>query len=83
MVLSLAAVLVTLWFNKVVPIEKEVKLIAHNINQDLISQIHNAAAFFSPSNASAVNIARILSFCLDNNDPQLTNIESKVAVLYL
>ncbi|XP_042047743.1 histidine kinase CKI1-like [Salvia splendens] len=77
-VLSLAAVLVTLWFNKVVPIEKEVKLIAHNINQDLISQIHNAAAFFSPNNASAVNIARILSFCLDDNDPQLTNIESKV-----
>lgn len=83
MVLSLAAVLVTLWFNKVVPIEKEVKLIAHNINQDLISQIHNAAALFSPNNASTVNIARILSFCLDNNDPQLTNIESKVALVYL
>ncbi|XP_057773669.1 uncharacterized protein LOC130992939 [Salvia miltiorrhiza] len=78
-VLCLAALLITIWFNKVASIEKEVKLIAHSSHQHFISEIHNAAAFFSPNNASAINFARILSFSLDNNnDLHFPNIESKV-----
>lgn len=79
--LSLAALLITIWFNKVAKIEKEVKLLAHNINQEFISEISNAAALFSPNNASSINLARILSFSLQNNDSQFSNIESKVVVM--
>ncbi|XP_057789986.1 histidine kinase CKI1-like [Salvia miltiorrhiza] len=79
-VLSLAGLLITIWFNKVATVEKEVKLIAHNIHQHFISEIHNAAAFFFPNNASAINFARILGFSLDNNNNlPFPNIESKVA----
>ncbi|KAH6837407.1 hypothetical protein C2S53_010809 [Perilla frutescens var. hirtella] len=78
-VLSLAALLITIWFGKVARIEKDVKFVSNNFNQEFISVIQNAAAFFSPNNASAINLARLLSFSLDDNDLHyFTNIQSKV-----
>lgn len=82
-VLSLAALLITIWFIKVARIEKEVKLIAHNMNQEFMFGIQNAAALLSPNNASAINLARILSFSLDDNDLHFPKIESKVSTIFL
>ncbi|KAH6814336.1 hypothetical protein C2S51_023354 [Perilla frutescens var. frutescens] len=77
-VLCLAALLITIWLSKVARIEKDVKFIANNFNQEFTSVIQNAAALFSPNNASAINLARTLSFSLDDNDLHFPNIQSKV-----
>lgn len=84
MVLSLAALLITIWFEKVSKIEEEVKLLSHNIDQEFISEIHNAAAFYSPNNASSsINLGRILNLSLDGNDLRFPDIVSKVVMLSL
>ncbi|KAI3449996.1 hypothetical protein Pfo_006661 [Paulownia fortunei] len=78
-VLSLAGLLIPLWIKRVARIENEVKLIAHNTNQELLFGIQKTATLFSPINASAINLVRVLSSSLDQNDRQFSKIESKVA----
>lgn len=79
-VLSLAGLLIPLWINRLARIENEVKLIAHNTNQELFSGIQKLATLLSPINASAINLVRVLSSSLDENDLQFPKIESKVGV---
>ncbi|KAL0459761.1 UNVERIFIED_CONTAM: Histidine kinase CKI1 [Sesamum latifolium] len=79
-VLSLAGLLIPLWINRVAGIENEVKFIANNINQELLSGVQRTAALFSPINASTINLARLLKSSLDKNDGhRLSKAESVVA----
>ncbi|KAK4418058.1 Histidine kinase CKI1 [Sesamum alatum] len=78
-VLSLASLLIPLWINRVAGIENEVKFIADNINQELLSGVQRTAALFSPVNASTINLVRILKSSLDEHDDlQLSKAESMV-----
>ncbi|KAL6523199.1 hypothetical protein OROGR_016802 [Orobanche gracilis] len=83
MVLSAAGLLIPFWIKRVARIEDEVKLISQNINQELVSRIQRTSTLlFSPINASAVNLARILSSSSsldDVNNLHFSIIESKVA----
>ncbi|KAL0371533.1 UNVERIFIED_CONTAM: Histidine kinase CKI1 [Sesamum angustifolium] len=79
-VLSLAGLLIPLWINRVAGIENEVKFIANNINQELLSGVQRTAALFSPINASTINLARMLKSSLDKNDGRhISKAESMVA----
>ncbi|KAL6555471.1 hypothetical protein OROGR_006729 [Orobanche gracilis] len=83
MVLSAAGLLIPFWIKRVARIEDEVKLISRNTNQGLVSRIQRTSTLlFSPINASAVNLARILSSSSsldDVNNLHFSVIESKVA----
>ncbi|KAK6119743.1 hypothetical protein DH2020_046513 [Rehmannia glutinosa] len=78
-VLSLAGLLIPLWIKRVTKIENEVKLIAHNTNQELVSGIQRTSTLFSPINSSAINLVRILSSSLDISNLEFSIIESQVA----
>ncbi|KAL0435970.1 UNVERIFIED_CONTAM: Histidine kinase CKI1 [Sesamum radiatum] len=78
--LSLAGLLIPLWIKRVAGIENEVKFIANNINQELLSGVRRTAALFSPINASTINLARLIKLSLDKNDGRrLSKAESMVA----
>ncbi|KAL2239050.1 UNVERIFIED_CONTAM: Histidine kinase CKI1 [Sesamum indicum] len=79
-VLSLAGLLIPLWIKRVAGIENEVKFIANNINQELLSGVQRTAALFSPINASTINLARMLKSSLGKNDSRHhSKAESMVA----
>lgn len=78
--LSLAGLLISLWINRVTRIENEVNLIVYNINQELFSGIQRTSTLFSSIDASAINLAHILSSSLDENELRsFSHIQSKVA----
>ncbi|KAL6502790.1 hypothetical protein OROHE_024217 [Orobanche hederae] len=83
MVLSAAGLLIPFWIKRVARIEDEVKMISRNTNQGLVSRIQRTSTLlFSHINASAVNLARILSSSSsldDVNNLHFSVIESKVA----
>ncbi|GER40779.1 histidine kinase 1 plant [Striga asiatica] len=78
-VLTVAGLFIPFWIKKVTRIEDEVKLIAHDTNQELISGIQRASSLFSHINSPAINLARILSSSLDVDKLTFSIIESKVA----
>ncbi|KAL8034780.1 hypothetical protein ABFX02_12G052200 [Erythranthe guttata] len=79
MVLSLSGLLIPLWIIRVTKIENEVKVTAKKTNQELISGIRKTATLFSPINASAINLVRVLTSSLEEHNFQFSKIESKVA----
>ncbi|KAG8389558.1 hypothetical protein BUALT_Bualt02G0241700 [Buddleja alternifolia] len=78
-VLSLAGLLIPLWINRVGRIENDVKLIPNNINQELLSGIQKTSTLFSPFNSSSINLERVLSSSLGENELQFSKIQSKAA----
>lgn len=78
--LSLAALLISLWINRVTRIENEVNLIVYNINQELCSGIQRTSTLFSSIDAPTINLVHILSSSLDENELRsFSHIQSKVA----
>ncbi|KAK3020583.1 hypothetical protein RJ639_046933 [Escallonia herrerae] len=78
-VLLFPSLMIPFWMIKVQKIEDEVKLISHNIHQEILSEIGNTAYLLHPMTSSATNLARVLTSSLDETELCFFVIKAKVA----